>query len=305
MAAALNPAADNGELNKMRPNVLLGCPAPAKLNLFLHITGRREDGYHLLQTVFQLVDHGDMLDFRIRSDGKIVRQRPIFGVSEDHDLTVRAARVLQTEIAGRRGGSIPGADITVHKKLPMGGGLGGGSSDAATTLTVLNYLWNGGLKRDELAKLGLQLGADVPVFVFGRTAFGEGVGEELTAVKTPPSWYVVIEPGVPVSTAAIFNAPQLTRNTKAVKIADFSGKASSFGKNDLQDLVAGMYAEVAAALEALGKFGEARLTGSGSCVFSSFTNETDAEQALAGLQKNWKVWKAKAIDEHPLYGLGD
>jgi 4-diphosphocytidyl-2-C-methyl-D-erythritol kinase len=305
VAATLKPSAENCVERKLLPQALFDCPAPAKLNLFLHIIGRREDGYHLLQTVFQLVDHGDMLDFQVRGDGKIVRQKQIPGVAEDHDLTVRAARILQAEIANRRGGLIPGADITVHKKLPMGGGLGGGSSDAATTLIVLNHLWNGGLKRDELVKMGLQLGADVPVFVFGRTAFGEGVGDKLTTIVTPPSWYVVIEPGVPVATAAIFDAPQLTRNTKAVKIADFSESTSLFGKNDLQAVVAGVYAEVAAALEALGKFGEARLTGSGSCVFARFDDEKVAEYAVVCLKPGWKVWKAKAIQQHPLYGLAE
>ena len=301
----MNPVIDTQATSVLHPDSLRGCPAPAKLNLFLHVTGRRDDGYHLLQTVFQLVNHGDLLDFTLRDDSRIVRYKPIPGVSEEHDLTLRAAHLLQAEIGSRRNGPIPGIDIAVHKKLPMGGGLGGGSSDAATTLIALNYLWKVGLDRAQLSALGLKLGADVPFFIFGRTAFGEGIGERLQAVDTPASWYVVIEPKVSVATAAIFNAPQLTRNTKAVKIADFSESTSCFGKNDLQPLVAGMYEEVAAALEALRKFGDARLTGSGSCVFCRFASESGAQQALESLETRWKVWKAKALERHPLYEMVD
>ena len=208
------------------PAQLIACPAPAKLNLFLHVVGRRADGYHLLQTAFRLLDWGDTLDFALRTDGCIRRANDVPGVAEADDLVVRAARLLQAHT-----GSALGADITVHKVLPMGGGLGGGSSDAATTLVALNRLWATGLSRAELQTLGLALGADVPVFVFGRDAFAEGVGEALQPLALPPAWYVVVSPGVSVPTAEIFSAEDLTRNTAPIKMADF---AASTTRNDLQ-----------------------------------------------------------------------
>jgi 4-diphosphocytidyl-2-C-methyl-D-erythritol kinase len=288
------------------PRSLRDCPAPAKLNLFLHVTGRRADGYHLLQTVFQLVDHGDLLHFTLRADGAVRRITPLDGVAEDDDLTVRAARLLQATIAQRDGRSTPGADIAIDKRLPMGGGLGGGSSDAATTLMALNHLWDGGLSRAALMELGLHLGADVPFFIFGENAFAEGVGEALTAVDTPRCWYVVIEPGVMVPTAAIFGATHLTRDTKPVRIADFSRAPIGFGKNDLQQVVTALHAPVAEAIAWLGQFGQARMTGSGACVFCAFADEQQAEVALAATLAHrssppkWKAWKAEALMQHPL-----
>lgn len=280
---------------------LSNCPAPAKLNLFLHVTGRRSDGYHLLQTAFQLLDRNDMLDFTIRADGYIHRTIDIPGVPADTDLVVRAARLLQTT-AGK---PQAGADITVHKHLPIGGGLGGGSSDAATTLIVLNHLWQTGLTRAQLMALGLQLGADVPFFLFGRTAFAEGVGEVLMPLKTADCWFLVIEPGVSVSTSAVFSSEELTRDTKVVKITDFSELHNDgcFGRNDLEVVAAKQYPPVAEALKWLKAFGSARMTGSGACVFCSFEHEHQADEVLKQVPSKWVSWKAKAMQEHPLSHL--
>lgn len=285
-------------------SVLKNCPAPAKLNLFLHVTGRRPDGYHLLQTVFQLIDAGDSLDFTLREDGAIRRVTDIEGVPEDSDLVVRAARLLQQELPGA---SRPGVDIAVTKRLPMGGGLGGGSSDAATTLIALNHLWQAGLDRRRLMEIGLQLGADVPFFIFGRNAFAEGVGEELVEVRTPDCWYVVLEPGVQVPTAAIFSSPELTRDSEPVRITDFPEAPSRFGKNDLQAVAEKLFPPVSEALKWLGQYGDARMTGSGACVFCAFSDEHKADDVVQAAQKTgnprWKAWKARSIERHPLSHL--
>ncbi len=278
---------------------LNNCLAPAKLNLFLHVLGRRADGYHLLQSVFQLLDYGDTLHFTLRDDGKIRRTTALAGVAEVDDLVVRAARLLQSQ-APRMG-----VDIRLEKVLPMGGGLGGGSSDAATTLIALNHLWQIGLNREQLMQIGLKLGADVPFFLFGRNAFAEGVGEELQTIATPVCWYVVIEPGVSVPTPAIFSAHDLTRDTKPVTIADFSSSpASCFGKNDLQAVAARLYPPIAQALTWLSHYGAARMTGSGACVFCAMPNLADAQQVVAAAQAafpdQWKVWCAKALTQHPM-----
>jgi 4-diphosphocytidyl-2-C-methyl-D-erythritol kinase len=266
------------------------------------VTGRRADGYHLLQTAFQLLDHGDRLHFMMREDAEIKRTTEIAGVPEGSDLIVRAARLLQTETGTRFG-----VDIAIDKRLPMGGGLGGGSSDAATTLIALNHLWNTGLDRKQLMHLGLQLGADVPFFIFGRNAFAEGVGETLTPLNTPPYWYVVIEPGVSAPTAAIFSDPELTRDTKAVRITDFPEASTGFGKNDLQVVATRLFPAIAEAIEWLRQYGDARMTGSGACVFCAFSHEHEAEEVLQAVRKtgpgNWKAWKAKAIERHPLSHL--
>lgn len=283
--------------------VLNDCPAPAKLNLFLHVTGRRDDGYHLLQTVFQLIDRGDTLHFATRDDGRIRRTTDLRGVPEESDLVVRAARLLQQTARQKQPDRVPGADIAVEKRLPMGGGLGGGSSDAATTLLALNHLWQAGLSRRELMALGLQLGADVPFFLFGRNAFAEGVGEELIEVATPDCWYVVIEPGVGVPTQQIFSATDLTRDTKPVTISDFSETPFGFGKNDLQVVAAKLFPPVADAIEWLKQYGEARMTGSGACVFCPFMEESQADAALASVPAKWKAWKARALPQHPLAHL--
>jgi len=288
-------------------STLNNCPAPAKLNLFLHITGRRPDGYHLLQTVFQLVDHGDLLHFESRDDGLVRRVSEIDGVPEKSDLIVRAAELLKSAVAGKMASDQLGARIAVEKRLPMGGGLGGGSSDAASTLIALNHLWQTGLTRAELMTLGLQLGADVPFFLFGQSAFAEGVGEALVPVDTPNYWYVVIEPGVSAPTAAIFSDPGLTRNTKPVKITDFSQAPICFGKNDLQVVATKLFPPIAEAIDWLGQFGDARMTGSGACVFCAFSHEHQAEMVLQAVRKTgpaqWQAWKAKSIERHPLSHL--
>ena len=285
---------------------LHGCLAPAKLNLFLHVTGRRADGYHLLQTVFQMLDHGDRLDFDLRSDGRIVRTTEMAGVAAEQDLAVRALRLLQGAYAARHGQPAPGIDVAIHKILPMGGGLGGGSSDAATALMALNRLWQAGLTREELMALGLPLGADIPFFIFGENAFAEGVGEALQPVATPECWYVVIEPGVQVPTAAIFCAEGLTRNTEPVTIADFSrylaegNNAGGFGKNDLQQVACSLFKPVADAVKWLSAYGEARMTGSGACVFSAFSSAEEADAVLSNVPPVWLAWKAKALNRHPM-----
>ena len=250
-------------------------PAPAKLNLFLHITGRRADGYHELQTLFQFLDHGDELGFALREDGEIHLHTEVDGVPHDSNLIVRAARLLQQE------SSTPlGADIWLDKRLPMGGGIGGGSSDAATTLVGLNHLWQTQLNEDRLAALGLRLGADVPVFVRGRAAFAEGVGEQLQAVELSEPWFLVAVPQVFVSTAEVFSAPELTRNTPPIKVRSL---LEGGGHNDCQPVVEARYPEVRNALILLNKFVPARLTGTGACVFGSFPNRDDADKVARQL----------------------
>lgn len=288
-------------------STLNNCPAPAKLNLFLHVTGRRADGYHMLQTVFQLIDYGDLLHFESRDDGRICRTTDVPGVPEESDLIIRAARLLQSKASSPAGKHAPGANIAIEKRLPMGGGLGGGSSDAATTLIALNHLWQLGLTREELMALGVQLGADVPFFLFGQNAFAEGIGDALVAVATPDVWYVVIEPGVSTPTASIFASPELTRNSKPVRITDFLAAQKSFGKNDLQFVATRMFPPIAEAVEWLKPYGDARMTGSGACVFCAFAQEHEAEAVLEKVRQagpaSWKAWKAKSMERHPLSHL--
>ncbi|WP_295990163.1 4-(cytidine 5'-diphospho)-2-C-methyl-D-erythritol kinase [Rugamonas sp.] len=290
-------------------NSLNNCPAPAKLNLFLHVNGRRADGYHLLQTVFQLVDHGDTLHFALRDDDAIVRTTELAGVPEQSDLTMRAASLLQAEVLRRTGALPRGVDIAIDKVLPMGGGLGGGSSDAATALMALNYLWRAGLTKEELMALGLPLGADIPFFIYGQTAFAEGVGEAMQPVRAPQCWYVVIEPGVAVPTAAIFCAEHLTRDTAPVIITDFSSHLENradlmgYGRNDLQQVATSLFPPVAEAIEWLSAHGDARMTGSGACVFCAVAGEVEADAVLSAVPQKWKAWKAKALTHHPLAAM--
>lgn len=248
----------------------LTLPAPAKLNLFLHINGRRPDGYHELQTLFQFLDHGDDLHFALRDDGGIRLNTEIDGVPHDSNLIIKAARRLQ-ELSGCK----LGADIWLDKRLPMGGGIGGGSSDAATTLLGLNHLWKLDWSEDRLAELGLTLGADVPVFVRGHAAFAEGVGEKLTPVELEEPWFLVVVPQVFVSTAEVFSDPELTRDTPPIKVRSLLGVD---GRNDCQPVVEKRYPDVRNALILLGKFTKARLTGTGACVFGSFPNQGDADK---------------------------
>lgn len=255
----------------------LTLPAPAKLNLFLHITGRRPDGYHLLQTVFQFLEQADTLHFRHRDDGDIQLTPELPGVPADSNLIVRAARLLQ-----HHSGCPFGADITLEKRLPMGGGIGGGSSDAATTLLGLNRLWALHLPLPELARLGLSLGADVPVFVLGRAAWAEGVGEDLTPVDIPEPWYLVLTPAAHVSTADVFRHPQLTRHTPAITVAAFLGGGLARSvRNDCENIVRQLSPEVDAALNWLTQHGTARMTGTGACCFIACPDRATAERLLA------------------------
>lgn len=278
---------------------LMNCPAPAKLNLFLHVTGQRADGYHLLESAFQLLDRCDLLHFSVRADADIIRTNDLAGVPAENDLVVRAARLLQQQTSSKLG-----AEITLEKKLPMGGGLGGGSSDAATTLIALNSLWNTGLSRQQLMDLGLQLGADVPFFLFGQNAFAQGIGEQLTPLTTPECWYVVIEPGVTVPTQAIFSSKALTRNSPSITVSDFQSYPDGVWKNDLQDVAVQLFPEILVALRWLSSYGNAKMTGSGSCVFCACSNENAAIEILNNvphqLAGKWIVWKAKTLKEHPL-----
>ena len=335
----------------------LTCPAPAKLNLFLHVVGRREDGYHLLQTLFHFIDFGDTLHFTPREDGVVRRISVLDGVPEEQDLCVRAARLLQQECGCRMG-----VDISVEKRIPLGGGLGGGSSDAATTLLALNRLWQLGLSRQHLMQIGLSLGADVPVFIFGENAFAEGVGEQLQAYPLPDTWYVVLFPPVHVATAQIFAHPELTRDTISLRIralpmaqlfqSQFEGEtrrrqandeenvvsvdanlasevkpakgggnysASSTARseregqhsvtdevglelhNDLQSVVCGLYPEVARHLSWLNQFAEARMTGSGACVFAGFASAEQAQAVLGQLPPDMRGIVAHGLQRHPLW----
>ena len=272
-------------------------PAPAKLNLFLHVTGRRADGYHLLQTVFRFLDYADELGFRLRADGEILRSGGFAEIPQEQDLALRAACLLKEET-----GCSLGVEIDLIKRLPVGGGLGGGSSDAATTLIVLNRLWATGLSAERLQALALRLGADVPVFVFGRSAFAEGIGERLQAIRLDPAWYLIVVPQVAVSTAEIFAAPELTRNTKAIKIAAFS---ISEGRNDLAPVACRRYPEIARCLRWLDQFGKAAMSGSGASVFVAFDNESSARSALGQLPSDMKGFVARGLDQHPLYAGSD
>ena len=269
-------------------------PAPAKLNLFLRITGRRDDGYHLLQTVFRLLDWGDSIRLRVRDDGQIRRHGASApGVAEADDLTVRAAKLLQSE-----SNSPYGADIIVEKRIPSGGGFGGGSSDAATVLVALDALWGTALGEDRLAALGLQLGADVPVFVRGRDAWAEGVGEKLTPIDLPPAWYVLADPGVHAPTAALFRAPELTRDAAPATIADFvSGVPLG---NAFEPVLRVREPAVEAVFAALSQIGSPRLTGSGSGCFVEFASREDAEAALVALPQGLRAWLATGASRSPL-----
>ena len=271
-------------------------PAPAKLNLFLHVVGRRADGYHLLQSVFTLIDRADRLRLRVRDDGEVSRVSDLPGVPPEKDLVVRAARLLQ-----EASGTALGADIELEKVIPMGGGLGGGSSDAATVLLVLDRLWNTGFGPEALAELGATLGADVPFFLHGGAAWAEGVGDELRALELPPAWYVVLVPPVNVPTEEIFSAPELTRSTEVLKMADFSAEPrAGLFRNDLEPVVIARYAQVRTHLEWLRGHGDARMTGSGGCVFAAYESRESAERVLSQAPAPMHGFVARGLARHPL-----
>ncbi len=281
-------------------------PAPCKINLFLHITGRRPDGYHTLQSLFLLLDHGDEVRIRLREDGQLVHRNPLPGVPPEKDLTIRAARALQ-----QASGCTLGAEIYCDKRVPMGGGLGGGSSDAATVLMALNQQWQLGYSRQQLMTIGLSLGADVPVFIFGQPAWAEGVGEQLAAVALPSAmhekYYVVITPQVEVPTAQIFAHQALTRDSKPLRIADFSNGANSSAfwqqvRNDMEAVVCALYPDVANTLLWLKQYGDARMSGSGASVFVAVESETKARELIENRPKNTFGFWSKGLEYHPLFG---
>jgi len=269
--------------------------APAKLNLFLHITGQRDDGYHLLQTVFQFLDYADTIELSLRQDQSINRLSELNGVEAEDDLVVKAAKLLQKHCTVKAG-----ADISVAKILPMGGGLGGGSSNAASVLVGLNHLWQCGLSQDELMQLGVTLGADVPVFIFAQSAWAEGVGEDLKAIDLPEKWFLVLKPSINVSTAKVFSNSQLRRDCSAITIRDFLvGQTENVCEKPVRE----MYPEVDQALQDLQQHcqnGEAKLTGTGACVFAAFDTQNEAQRALAELSSKWEGFVAKAMNQSPL-----
>jgi len=276
-------------------------PAPAKLNLFLQITGQRDDGYHNLQTVFQFLDVGDRLRLVVRDDTKLVRKTDHEGVKPQDDLVIKAATALQLATGAKKG-----ADIYLQKILPMGGGVGGGSSDAATTLVVLNYLWETGLDVNQLAQIGLSLGADVPVFVRGHAAFAQGVGEQLEEISPIERWYLIVQPEVHVITSEIFTNSQLTRDSSAIRICDLqigtTNEAQIFDElgNVFEPIVAKQYPEIAEVIQHLKKNTNARLTGSGACVFATFDSKQNAQKVLAKLPDHWTAFVAKGLNRSPL-----
>ena len=283
----------------------LSCPAPAKLNLFLHVVGRRPDGYHLLQTLFRFIDLQDTLHFSLRKDGEIRRINAVAGVPEAQDLCVRAARLLQSDT-----GCGLGVDIAIEKHIPMGGGLGGGSSDAATTLIALNRLWSLGLTRARLMELGLRLGADVPVFIFGENAFAEGIGEQLQAFPLPDAWYLVLFPPVQVPTGQIFAHPELTRNADSITmraLLEQENCGQRQFRNDLQPVVCELYPEVARHIASLDNLrtengsGKAMMTGSGACVFAEFGDRKQVEAVMKQLPNGMRGVVAQGLARHPLH----
>jgi 4-diphosphocytidyl-2-C-methyl-D-erythritol kinase len=280
------------------PTPGLTLPAPAKLNLFLHVTGRRPDGYHTLESLVVPIDRADFITLSLREDGAVTRTHGAGGVAVDDDLAVLAARLLQ-----RERGVACGVAIGIDKRLPMGAGLGGGSSDAATVLLGLNRMWRLGLSRETLMQLALKLGADVPFFVFGEPAFACGIGEKLQACSVPPTWFAVVVPPIHVSTSDIFAAAELTRNSESAKMSVFS---EGYGRNDLQPVAVARFQEIADALETFGGVASeagTRMTGSGACVATAFANEQAAQQALSRLPRGMTGFVARALDRHPLWSF--
>ena len=274
-------------------------PSPAKLNLFLHITGRRSDGYHELQTAFQLLDFGDTVEIHARSDNKIVLLESLEGVPDEDNIVIRAAKLLQQRQTDKN--AVLGADIKINKRIPMGGGLGGGSSNAASTLLGLNYLWQMGLSNEQLAEIGLSLGADVPVFIYGQNSFGEGIGERLQPLVLPKYWFTVIKPPISVPTAEIFSHSQLTRDTVTIKMAAVfkhlqTADIANALRNDCEATVRREYPEISEALDWLNELGTARLTGTGACIFARFASLAEAEAALAAIPASYTGFIAQGTD---------
>ena len=277
----------------------LTLPSPAKLNLFLHITGRRSDGYHELQTAFQLLDFGDSVELNTRSDNKIVLLESLKGVPDEDNIVIRAAKLLQKQQSDKN--TVLGADIKINKQIPMGGGLGGGSSNAASTLLGLNYLWKMGLSNDQLAEIGLNLGADVPVFIYGQNSFGEGIGERLQTLVLPKYWFTVIKPPVSVPTAEIFLHSQLTRDTVTIRIAAVfehlqTPDLAKELRNDCENIVRSEYPEISEALDWLNGLSTARLTGTGACIFARFASLAEAEAVLAEMPASYTGFIAQGTD---------
>lgn len=273
----------------------LTLPAPAKLNRMLHIVGRRNDGYHELQTLFQIIDVCDQLTLTLREDREVSLTTPVSGVAHEDNLIVRAARLLQCSSDTSKG-----VNLAIEKQLPMGGGLGGGSSNAATVLLGLNKLWQLGLSRDELAKLGLQLGADVPVFIHGHSAWAEGIGEKLTSVTIDTPWFVIIHPQVSVSTPLIFQDPELTRDSRPITMARALQGGAPKWRNDCEAIVRKRYPSIAEALDWLAQYAPSRLTGTGACLFAAFESQ-EAAQTIAKLAgQRWPTWVARGLNTSPL-----
>ena len=277
----------------------LTLPSPAKLNLFLHITGRRSDGYHELQTAFQLLDFGDSVELNTRSDNKIVLLESLKGVPDEDNIVIRAAKLLQKQQSDKN--TVLGADIKINKQIPMGGGLGGGSSNAASTLLGLNYLWKMGLSNDQLAEIGLNLGADVPVFIYGQNSFGEGIGERLQPLVLPKYWFTVIKPPVSVPTAEIFLHSQLTRDTVTIRIAAVfehlqTPDLAKELRNDCENIVRSEHPEISEALDWLNGLSTARLTGTGACIFARFASLAEAEAVLAEMPASYTGFIAQGTD---------
>lgn len=280
---------------------LLSLLAPAKINLFLHIIGRRADGYHQLQTLFQLLDYGDRLDFQRRNDATISLSPAHPAIAEEDNLVYRAAQALQQQAHRQNPEHHYGADIHLTKRLPLGGGLGGGSSDAATTLIGLNQLWQLNSSHEQLAAIGLELGADVPIFIHGRTAWAEGIGEILTPVDIPECWYLVLAPNAEVSTPRIFSHQQLTRDARAITIRAFLEQG---GRNVCQPIAEKLYPEVKTARKWLEQYANVRMTGTGACIFASFGNEAQARKVLVDVPQRWQAFVARGVNHSPAYLTG-
>jgi len=271
---------------------VIAWPAPAKINLFLHITGQRDDGYHLLQTAFQFLDYGDVLQFEIQDNPSIVLSPSLDGVDDNDNLIIRAARTLQNAANIKQG-----VNITIEKRLPMGGGLGGGSSNAATTLVALNQLWQCHLSKSKLAQLGLTLGADVPIFIHGEAAWAEGIGEQLSPISPSEPWYAVLVPDCHVSTSEVFSSQELTRDCEPITISRF---LSGEGRNICEDVVTKHYPQVSEALSWLSQYGKARMTGTGACIFASFDSRVQAQQVITAKPAHWQGFVAKGCNRSPL-----